>query len=121
MQAVLLAMQARGAFGWPKNQPASPIDPARCAEYFGLVPAAWQKICLWGIMFYDLTSPVRYDPTHRLGIKRLYANAAERMKAGESTEALGLPNIGTPKPVPIIPASELDGSPRGVASRGSSR
>ncbi len=120
-QATIQALQARCALGWPKDRSVSPIDPAQCVKYFGLVSAVWQRICLWGIMFYDLTSPIRYDPSHRLELKRRYANAAERLKAGESPEALGLPNFGTPRPVPVIPASALDGSPRGVASRGSSR
>ena len=50
-QAILQAIQARGAFGWPKDRAVSPIDPARCVQYFGLVSAVWQRICLWGIMF----------------------------------------------------------------------
>jgi hypothetical protein len=102
-QAVLNALRERGVFGWPKDSPAPRIDPARCAAHFGLVPAAWRYICLWGIMFFDLTFPIRYDPSQRLEKKQAFATAAERIEAGEAPEALGLPNVGVPEAVPIVP------------------
>ena len=37
-QAVLQALQARGAFGWPKDGPTPVIDPAECVAHFGLGP-----------------------------------------------------------------------------------
>src|SRR5579883_2209503 len=101
-QAVLQALKARGAFGWPKTIPTPRIDPARCAAHFGMGPHAWRYLCLWGIMFYDLTYPMRHDSSRRLEQKRAFARAAERIAAGESPEAVGLPNIGVPAAVPAV-------------------
>jgi hypothetical protein len=101
-QAVLRALKARGSFGWPKDSPEPIIDPARCARQFAVGPAVWRRICLWGIMFYDSCWPIRYDPSRRLEKKRAFAVATERIEAGEAPEAVGLPNIGTPEPVPAV-------------------
>jgi hypothetical protein len=57
-------------------------------------------------MFYDSCSPIRYDPTHPLEKKQAFAVAAERIEAGEAPEAVGLPNIGTPEPVPPVNLDE---------------
>jgi hypothetical protein len=105
-QAVLLALRARRAFGWPKDSSEPTIDPVGCAKHFGLGPAVWRRICLWGIMFYDKASPARYDPATRLAKKVTFAVATERIEAGEAPEALGLPNIGTPEPVPAVTIGE---------------
>lgn len=121
-QGVLHELRARGAFGWPKDSPEPVIDPARCVEHFGLRPDVWRYICLWGIMFYDKTWPIRYDPSHRLEMKHVFARAADRIEAGEPPEAVGLANIGTPEPVPVVGSHREGGTtddpPRGpIASR----
>jgi lysophospholipase L1-like esterase len=103
-QAVLHALKSRGAFGWPRDRPAPRIEPAQCAAHFGMGPAAWRYICLWGIMFYDLCYPMRYDPSRRLEMKQVFAQAAERIQAGELPETVGLPNVGVPEPVPVVQA-----------------
>jgi lysophospholipase L1-like esterase len=98
-EAVLREPRVLRAFGWPRALPPPIIDPARCAKRFGLGPEQWNKICLWGIMFYDLTAPARYDPTYRRARQRAFAKAADRIAGGEPAEAVGLPNIGIPEPV----------------------
>ena len=110
-QAVLHAMRARGAFDWPKDSPAPIIDPAQCAAHFGLGPGTWRYVCLWGIMFYDLAYPIRYDPSRRLEKRLAFATAAKRIDAGEAPEALGLPNVGIPEPVPTVSAGIFPGGP----------
>src|SRR5262249_21649561 len=64
-QGVLLGLKAWGAFGWPDAAPAPVIDPARCAEHFGLDAQAWQELCLKGMMAYEIVTPLHYDPTDR--------------------------------------------------------
>jgi hypothetical protein len=102
-QAILQALHARRALGRPEDAAEPVIDPARCAAHFGLVPGAWRYICVWGIMFYDLTSPIRYDSSQRLQKKRAFATAADRIQAGDAPESVGLPNVGVPPPIPVIP------------------
>jgi hypothetical protein len=104
VQAILHELKNRAAFGWPKEAAPRAIDPAECAEHFGLVPQAWRYVCVWGMMFYDLCHPMRYDPAPRLQRKQAFADAAARIDAGAAPESLGLPNIGVPEPVPLLPA-----------------
>ena len=111
-QAILQALQKRRAFGWPLDSPAPVIDPASVVKHFGLTPEVWRRICLWGIMFYDLTTGVRYDSSHRLQMKVTLATAAVRIKAGEAPESVGLPNVGVPEPVPDVPMPDSDRSTR---------
>lgn len=101
-QAVLRELCARNALGWPVGTPAPIIDPTRCAARFGLRPDAWKRLCLWGIQFGTYSQGLRYDPAPRLQRKRVYAAAYERLVAGEAVEALGLPNLGIPEPVPAV-------------------
>src|SRR5262249_42087230 len=101
-QAVLRELRAQQAFGWPEDTPAPIIDPSRCAARFGLGPDAWKKICLWGIQFATYAQGLRHDPAPRLHRKTAHAAAYERLVAGEGVEALGLPNVGIPEPVPAV-------------------
>jgi lysophospholipase L1-like esterase len=100
-QAVLHALQARGAFGWPSDTAAPVIEPAQCAYRFRLGQEVWRRICLWGIMFNNLTAPLRYDPARRQTLARIYAEAADLIGAGGAPTSAGLPNIGVPAAVPI--------------------
>jgi lysophospholipase L1-like esterase len=102
-QGVLQGIREQGTFGWPATTPVRPIDPADCAEHFGLVPEAWRQVSLWGIMFYDKTAPARFDPANRNRRSAEFARGAERIKAGEAPEHVGLVNIGIPEPVPLVP------------------
>jgi lysophospholipase L1-like esterase len=106
-QAILRSLQARRAFGWPEGIPTPVIDPSRCVEHFGLGREAWKTICLWGIRFGDYTRWLRHDPTPHARRRRAYAEAYDRLVAGEAVESLGLPNIGIPRPVPTV----TDGHP----------
>jgi lysophospholipase L1-like esterase len=101
-QAILRSLRARRAFGWPERIPAPVIDPSRCAEQFGMGREAWKTICLWGIRFGDYTLSLRHDPTPHARRRRVYAEAYDRLVAGEAVESLGLPNIGIPRPVPTV-------------------
>ncbi len=105
-QAVLQALHARCAFGWAKDARVPTIDPAHVVAHYHLTPPVWRRICLWGILFYDSSYPLRYDPSHRLRMKEVFAKAANEIEAGMAPEAVGLPNIGMPRPVPIIPDLE---------------
>ena len=99
-QAVLQALHARRAFGWPQDAAIPVIDPAECASHFRLDPAAWRVVCLWGVKFNNLAAPLRYDPSRRLQARLAHATAADRIAAGDGPESVGLPNIGIPAPVP---------------------
>ncbi len=112
-QAVLHALRDRRAFGWPERSPTPVLDPARCAEHFGLDPNVWRYICLRGIMFYQLSSPLRYDPQPRDQRLLAFANAADRIEAGEPPESVGLPNIGVPEAVPLVPMAKIRGDAQG--------
>jgi lysophospholipase L1-like esterase len=102
-QAVLQAIRARGAFGWPTATPVPRIDPYTCAQHFELGQEVWRRVCLWGIMFYDLTAPARYDPSERNARSAGFAKAARRIETGEAPERVGLVNIGIPEAVPLVP------------------
>lgn len=99
-QAVLRELKVRHAFGWPEGPPASPIDPKACVEHFRIGPEGWKKVCLWGVHFGNFCEWLRYDPTPRRERRLIYAKAYDRLVAGEPVEAMHLPNLGTPRPVP---------------------
>ena len=109
-QRVLQALHARGAFGWPPDSPVPLIDPAECVARFRLDRGAWRFACLWSINFNNLVAPLRYDPGRREEERQIYADAAVRITAGEAPESLGLPNLGIPAPIPVLP-SGLEHSP----------
>lgn len=104
-QAVLQALHDSPRFGWPQSVPAPVIDPARCAEHFGLSSYAWQQVCNFGIMFYSKTAGARYDPGERMAKQDAFGKALERIKAGARPESVGLPNIGVPDAVPLVPGT----------------
>jgi len=108
-QAVLRELRVAGALGWPAGREVVAIDPAECVEHFGLIPAAWAEIARWGIMFYDLTYPMRYDPTERLARRVRYAEVYEAIKAGAAPGSLGIPNLGVPAAVPLVNGLRLEG------------
>ncbi len=106
-QAVLQALHARRAFGWAKEAMVPTIDPERVVARYHLTPDVWRRVCLWGIMFYDLAFPLRYDPSHRLEMRDVFAKAAKQLEAGAAPETVGLVNVGVPRPVPIVPLEDL--------------
>jgi hypothetical protein len=118
-QAVLQAIHDHGALGWPAAVAPPVIDPGECARHFRLTPWAWEKICDFGIMFYGLTTGLRYDPSERIAKRARFGSALERIKAGEQPEALGLVNVGVPEPVPLVPAAAF--VPPSVKRRQSSK
>jgi len=106
-QAVLQALHTTRAFGWPQGLPAPIIEPARCVTHFGLGRDTWRHLCHWGIGFNGLMAPLRYDPSNRLRLQELNRLAEERIDAGYDPDALGLPNLGIPQSVPLVPVSGM--------------
>ncbi|MGC8641337.1 MAG: hypothetical protein ACP5XB_15845, partial [Isosphaeraceae bacterium] len=102
-QAVLLAIHDQKWFGWPEGRAPVVIDPAECVRHFRLTPWCWEKVCDFGIMFYDLTPGLRYDPTRRVAQRVWYGTAHDRIKAGKQPEDVGMPNLGMPAAVPLVP------------------
>jgi hypothetical protein len=111
-QAVLNALRARRAFGWPQDSPPIIIDPADCVAHFGIDLQLWKKLCFWNEWFNGLVAPLRYDPSLRLQKQDVSRLAARRIEAGVAPEKAGLLNIGTPAPVPIISTSYISTSER---------
>jgi tetratricopeptide (TPR) repeat protein len=117
-QAVLHELHARKALGWPTNSPVPLIDPGECVRRFDIRDPVWKYICTWGMMFYDLTYPTRYDSSRRLAKKDAFAQAFDRIEAGESPDSVGLPNIGLPAPVSAASSKEIRGDRGQQASIG---
>jgi hypothetical protein len=107
-QAVLQALHVRRAFGWAKETPIPVIDTAECAANFGLGAAAWRVVCLWGIKFNGMAAPLTYDPSRRLQARVAYAEAADRIAAGDAPESVGFRNIGIPASVPASSLTEAN-------------
>jgi hypothetical protein len=93
-QAILEALHARRAFGWPEGTPAPKVDPAECAAYFH-VPAESQALCERRAMFYFATAPLRYDWSQRIARRNASLAAAHRIAVGSPAPSGGLPNLGT--------------------------
>jgi hypothetical protein len=106
-QVILQGLCARRALGWPDSTPAPVLDPARCAAHFGLGPEAWKKLCDWGAVVYDLLASGCHDQAERLARRRAYEDASRRIARGEAPDAVGLPNVGTPAPVPVVPEAVI--------------
>lgn len=110
-QAVLHALQARRAFGWPSDRPAPIIDPGRCAAHFGMAAGDWRNLCEWCVGFNTLVSPLRYENGQRARKRQRYVQAVHRIVSGDSPESLGLPNIGIPRTVPLVSEPDRDSRP----------
>jgi hypothetical protein len=95
-QAILDALFARRAFGWPSEKNLPRINVAACADHFGLQVEDWRRVAEGGYMFYHATASLRYDPSQRKDKMRAFAAAAKRLAEGESPESVGLPNVGMP-------------------------
>jgi hypothetical protein len=101
-QAVLVALRKRRAFGWPEDSPVPLVDPVLCAAHFGLDQAAWRRIALWEKGFNELLAPLRYDPSLRLRKREAGIAALAKIDAGTPPEAVGLPNLGIPRGIPLV-------------------
>lgn len=102
-QAVLLALSARRAFGWPQDAPEPRLDPAECVARYGIMPKDWVRICRHSAWVYETLGQWYYDPDPREAKRLLLESAATRIEHGCKPEEAGIPNIGTPPPVPILP------------------
>lgn len=94
--AILDALRARRALGWPGATPTPRVEPAEVARHFGIDARAWAVIADWGARFYALTAYIRHDPTERLDRIRRFRDAARRIADGAPPGSVGLPGIGTP-------------------------
>jgi hypothetical protein len=101
-QAILLALHARRALGWPDQSAPCLIDPAACAAHFGLDRKTWLHAALWAKGFYSLVGRLRYDNSERSRRIDTAIAAAEKIVAGEAPRALGLVNVGIPTPVLLV-------------------
>ena len=93
-------------FGWPESARRRSSTRRGAQARFRLTRESWKKICLWGVHFGAYSPWLRHDPSPRLDRKRVYAEAYDRLDAGQSIEALGLPNLGLPEPVPAVIARD---------------
>ena len=116
-QAVLQGLHERRAFGWPEGSPAPRIDPARCVEHFGLGKKEWLLLCEHGSEFWETLARITYDPSQRRARRDLFIKARERLVAGEAPEAVGLPCVGIPAVVPVVPGCAILTKPRAEHDR----
>ena len=73
---------------------------SRRSPHFGLQARDWQTIAEGDIHVPAWQRVARWDPTQRRAKMREFEGAVKRMRAGESPEAVGLPNIGVPVGLP---------------------
>jgi hypothetical protein len=109
-QAVLHALQARRACGWPSDSLPPVIDPSACAAHFGLDQSAWEHAARWSRGFYSLVGRLRYDSSERSRRIDEAGRAGDRIEAGDAPEAVGLANVGIPVAVPFV-SGEGRGAP----------
>ena len=95
--AILDKLRERKALGWQSQAPAPKIDPASCANHFGLGPEDWEYVCENCKGFYGIAANLRYDPRQSREKAHVYEQAMQRIAAGEPPESLGLPDVGIPK------------------------
>ncbi|HWE40597.1 MAG TPA: tetratricopeptide repeat protein [Isosphaeraceae bacterium] len=111
--AILDALRARRAFGWPEATPTPRVDPAEATRHFGMDPRSWATACEWCARFYELTAYIRHDPADRLARIRRFREATRRIVAGTPPGSLGPPGIGDPAPdVAGAPGVDPGGIPR---------
>jgi hypothetical protein len=101
-QAVLVALRARRAFGWPADSAVPVVDPRECVAHFGIDKNAWTQIAKWCKGFNELMSPMRYDRSLRLEKRAAGIAAVAQINAGIAPDELGLPNLGTPASIPLL-------------------
>jgi hypothetical protein len=93
--AALKALHARRAFGWNGPAPAA-LDPARCAEHFGMDAEKWATVCQRSSVHYARIARYRFDPSLRLSRSNAYAEAARRIAQGLAPEKAGVTGLGIP-------------------------
>jgi hypothetical protein len=67
-----------------------PLDPAECAEHFGMDAQKWAVVCGRAADHYLRVAGYRYDPTERLAKSGRYTHAAKLLKGGTAPDELGL-------------------------------
>jgi hypothetical protein len=66
------------------------------------------------MMVYDFLTPQHYDPAARRAKHEGFRRGYLDILAGKPAESVGLPNIGVPRAVPIVPeAAVLTGPANG--------
>ena len=80
-QAVLHELRGQGP-GLARRD-CCPVDRSgRVRRHFNIKADAWEYICRFAIMFYDMTYRVRYDQSHRLAMKDVFGQAYNKIHAG---------------------------------------
>jgi tetratricopeptide (TPR) repeat protein len=100
-QAVVSAIGARRAFGWPADTAPEAIDPTELATHFGLGRDTWEHAARWESGFYSLVGRLRYESSERSRRIDAAAFAADKIAKGSPPESLHLPNVGIPAPIPL--------------------
>jgi hypothetical protein len=93
-EAVLGAMKARAAFGWPVSALAPILNPQRCADEFGIDAFAWATVCDRSAAYYGLLALLPSDSAERVRWADRYATAARRIRAGVRPEDVGIAAVG---------------------------
>lgn len=101
-EAVLGRLHERRAFGWPADAARPVVTPTAVADHFGMDRSRWCEVCRYAVWFYVNTAYIRHDPTERVARATRYREAAPRILAGESFEAIAMPGLG---PQPAGPAN----------------
>lgn len=94
--ALLKGLAERHAFGLTNAPGESAVDPARCADHFGIDAAKWAVVCRRAALFYERTAYIRYDPSIGLAQAGRFESAAGAIEAGTPPEQAGVPGIGVP-------------------------
>lgn len=94
-EAVLSALKARAAFGWPATTPGPVLRPDRVAAEFNVDAAAWAMVCRRAAAHYDRLASLLFDPAERIARRDRYIQAAHAIEAGASPESTRLPGLGT--------------------------
>ena len=94
-EAILAALKARGAFGWPETVPAPSDRPGgmRCTFRRGHWPPG-RESATSRRSFYELTAPLRHDPTERKVKRERYLNGLKLLESGRDADSLDLPGVG---------------------------
>ena len=71
-----------------------PLDPAVCWSDFQMDSAQLATACERTSVHYQRVSGYRYDPEERLQKSRQFAEAARQLRAGASSDEVGLPWVG---------------------------
>ena len=92
-RAVLEALHARRALGWPDSPPPD-VDLAETAAHFGVDAAAWEQAFALSANSYRSFALLHYDPSEEQAKIERLAKAALQVARGVRPETIGIPGFG---------------------------